>query len=196
MCRIGLPISPTWPVEKLLEAAERTGAWMVSPYLSTSDYPAQRTHYPLSHRTFVPEFLTFNLNLISLHCLKTVGYLDEQFKGCFNDVDYTLRIRQQGGEVAVAFCGEIMHLGRGTLGDAAVWEMYKHELPAFEAKWPGVWNPTTGWLGPQRGLKRWLVRVHRVLPGRFKSYWLDLIHRLEPIISRPRATTTSSRPQP
>jgi GT2 family glycosyltransferase len=57
-------------LETLLEAAERTGAWMVSPYLSTSDYPAQRAHYPLSNRTFVPEFLTFILNLISQHCLK------------------------------------------------------------------------------------------------------------------------------
>jgi GT2 family glycosyltransferase len=48
-------------LEALLGAAERTGAWMVAPYLSLSDYPAQQAHYPLSLWTFVPEFLPFNL---------------------------------------------------------------------------------------------------------------------------------------
>jgi GT2 family glycosyltransferase len=39
-------------------------------------------------------------------CLETVGYIDEQFSGCFNDVDYALRIRHHGGEVAIVFAAE------------------------------------------------------------------------------------------
>jgi GT2 family glycosyltransferase len=170
-------------LEALLTAAERTGAWMVAPYLSESDYPAQRTHYPLMVRPFVPDFLTFNLNLMSRQCLETVGYIDEQFSGCFNDVDYTLRIRRHGGEVAIVFCGEITHLGRGTLGASVVSSMYAHDLRLFEAKWPGVWNQRNSCLNRDRGLKKWLLRLEHTFPGKFSRRCLEIMDRIEPIIS-------------
>jgi GT2 family glycosyltransferase len=171
-------------LEKLLTAAKTTNAWMISPYLSMSDYPAQQIRYPLSFRTFVPEFLTFNLNLMAPHCLEKVGFLDEQFSGSFNDVDYTLRIRQQGGEVAVVFCGEIMHLGRGTRGTSGANEvMRSRDLPAFHAKWPGIWDTRTCRLNHQRGLKKWLLAIERMLPARLSPLCLQLISRIEPLIA-------------
>lgn len=169
-------------LEAMLSTAEETRAWMVSPYLSSSDYPAQRIHQVLVQRTFVPEFLTLNLNLISPRCMEMVGHLDEQFSGCFNDVDYALRIRQQGGEVAIAYCGEITHLGRGTLGVSGVYAMYARDLPRFEAKWPGIWNPKTYRLNGQQGLKGWLLWIDRILPTRLSWCWRDLLDRIEPVL--------------
>jgi GT2 family glycosyltransferase len=170
-------------LEGLLDAAEGTGAWMVSPYLSQSDYPAQRLHHVISRRTYAPQYLTFNLNLISPRCMEAAGYLDEQLSGCFNDVDYTLRIREQGGEVALAYCGEITHIGRGTLGLDGIRTMYARDLPVFEAKWPGVWNSRTYRLNDAGGLEKWLLRLERILPSRLRRHCLGLIDRVEPIIS-------------
>lgn len=169
-------------LEALLSAAERTGAWMVSPYLSQSDYPAQRRGFVFAHRTFVPDFLTFNLNLISSRCFETVGLVDEQFSGCFNDIDYALRIREKGGEIALAYCGDITHLGRGTLGLEGVAAMVTRDRPLFEAKWPDIWDDNTLYLRTRGGLKGLLLRTISILPNSAKRQALTLIRRLEPLL--------------
>jgi GT2 family glycosyltransferase len=171
-------------LEALLAAAQRTGAWMTAPYLSWSDYPAQRLEYVIGRKAdFAPSYLTFNLNLFSRRCLDTVGLIDEQFGGCFNDVDYTLRIREHGGSVALTFCGEITHLGRGTLSDAAVAEIYHRDLRLFEAKWPGKWDPKRFRL-PAQGLLRFCFALESLLPGWWVKRYRELICRFEPKFRR------------
>lgn len=177
-------------LEALLATAKRTGAWMTVPYLSWSDYPPQRLEYVLGRkRDCTPNFVTFNLNLFSRHCLETVGLIDEQFTGCFNDIDYTLRIRERGGSITLTYGGEITHLGRGTLSEAAVAALYSHDLERFEKKWPGKWDNQRFRLRP-RGMLRFWFALERLLPNRFVKRYRELLGRFEPKFGRlhdPRA---------
>jgi GT2 family glycosyltransferase len=170
-------------LEALLAAAETTGAWMTSPYLSGSDYPPQRLAYVVAPRTFVPNHLTLNLNLLSRRCLDVVGPLDEQFSGCFNDVDYVLRIRAAGGEVLLANCGEITHLGSATLTRPALLAMYAHDQPLFDAKWPGTWDHDALRLHDRRGCLRWIGALLRRVPRRWRGDLRRLVYRLEPLLA-------------
>lgn len=169
--------------EALLAAAQRSGAWMTSPYLSGSDYAPQRLQYVVSSRTFVPNHLTLNLNLISRHCLEVVGPLDEQFSGCFNDVDYVLRIRAAGGEVVLANCGEITHLGNATLKRPELLAMYAHDQPLFDAKWPGAWDGVALRLHDRGRTLCWLEAFVRRVPRRWREDLRRQIYRLEPLLA-------------
>lgn len=170
-------------LETLIAEAESTGAWMTSPYLSGSDYAAQRLQYVVSPRTFVPNHLTLNLNLISRHCLTVVGPLDEQFSGCFNDVDYVLRIRAAGGEILLANCGEITHLGSATLTRPALLAMYTHDQPLFDAKWPGAWDSDSLRLRDRRGCLRIIEAFMRCVPRHWRGDLRRLVYRFEPLLA-------------
>lgn len=170
-------------LEALIAAAENSGAWMVSPYLSSSDYPSQRLQYVVSPRAFVPNHLTLNLNLISRHCLDVVGPLDERFSGCFNDVDYVLRIRAAGGEVLLANCGEITHLGSATLTRPELLAMYAHDRPRFDAKWPGTWDHDALRLHDRRGVLRLVQTCLGCIPRRWRGDLRRLVYRLEPLLA-------------
>jgi GT2 family glycosyltransferase len=174
-------------LEPLLATAAQTGAWMTAPYLSSSDYPGQRFSYVFSRRTYIPNFLTLNLNLFSRHCLNTVGLIDESLSGCFNDVDYALRIRSQGGELVLTDCGEITHLGSATLTRNGALAMYERDRPLFEAKWPGVWDPNAIRLRSDRGMLRVLQKLLRFIPRRWRENVGKNIYRFEPLLApKPR----------
>jgi GT2 family glycosyltransferase len=177
-------VVPGW-LEKLLAEANRTGAWMAAPYLSFSDYPSQRLQYVVSPQTFVPNHLTFNLNLISRQCIEEVGLLDEQFSGCFNDVDYVLRIRAAGGEVILANCGEITHLGSATLSKSALLAMHERDWPRFEAKWPGAWDSDALRLHDRGRRLRWLAAFLRRVPRRWRGDLRKMLYRFEPWLASP-----------
>jgi GT2 family glycosyltransferase len=180
-------------LEALLAAAEETGAWMTSPYLTCSDYPPQRRQYVVSCRTYAPNYLTLNLNLISRHCIEKIGLLDEQFSGCFNDVDYVLRIRAAGGEIALADCGEVTHLGSATLSKPSLTAMYEKDLPRFEAKWPGLWDTDALRLRPSRGWMRMIDAFVRLVPTRWRSGARRCFYRWEPVLSPKLSRETATR---
>jgi GT2 family glycosyltransferase len=180
-------------LEALLAAAKSSGAWMTAPFLSSSDYPAQRWSYVMSRRTFSPNFITFNLNLLSRHCVETVGWIDERFSGCFNDVDYALRIRANGGDIAICDCGEITHLGSATLTRSGALAMYERDYPLFEAKWPGVWDSNAIRL---RGDARWLrllQKLGRLVPSRWLRQYRENIYRIEPFVAPKRISEVRPR---
>jgi GT2 family glycosyltransferase len=179
-------------LEALLAAAEDTGAWMISPYLTCSDYPAQRRQRVVSCRTYAPNYLTLNLNLISRHCIEKIGLLDEQFSGCFNDVDYVLRIRAAGGDIALTDCGEVTHLGSATLTKPSLIAMYAHDLPLFEAKWPGVWDSDALRLRQSRGLVRLADAFTRCVPVRWRGNFRSFLYRFEPVLA-PKLARKSGR---
>ena len=99
----------------LIRELERTSAWMAAPYLSYSDYWVQTRGRAIRNSTFHPSFFTFNLNLMTRRCWETVGPIDERFSGCFNDLDYLIRIRAAGGDAVIAEAGNITHIGKATL---------------------------------------------------------------------------------
>lgn len=127
-------VSEEWD-SRLLAEMERTGAWMVAPYLSFSDSPSQAWSFPIVKKSFEPVAVTFNLNLFSQNCIKSIGELDERFSGCFNDLDYLVRIRRAGGRVVISDVGHITHLGKGTTSKFTLVD-YERDLRRFTEKYP------------------------------------------------------------
>jgi GT2 family glycosyltransferase len=120
---------------RLIAEMERTDAWMVAPYLSFSDSPSQVWSFPAIRNSFEPITVTFNLNLFSHKCIKSIGELDERFSGCFNDIDYLIRIRRAGGRVVISDVGNITHLGKGTTSKFTLVN-YERDLSRFFEKYP------------------------------------------------------------
>jgi GT2 family glycosyltransferase len=122
--------------QKLLSEMARTGAWMAAPFLSISDYPVQCRDYPVRRCTFHPSFMTFNLNVITRACMERVGLMDEKLSGGYNDIDYLLRIRGEGGTVIMVDAGPITHLGRATLSVQTKMTSEGVDFEYLRAKYP------------------------------------------------------------
>lgn len=103
---------------KLLGEMKRTGAAMGCPYLSNSDYMAQDRSYVWRRKTFAPTMLTINLNLMTRELIEQVGLLDDRFSGCFNDLDYLLRMQQAGHRAIIADAGNVVHMGKASTSTA------------------------------------------------------------------------------
>lgn len=188
LCASDVLVSPGW-VEKLSAQLESTGAAMLSPYLSASDYVAQCYWAVPRRTTFAPCAATINLNAIRREVWDRIGPLDPAFSGNYNDVDYLIRLRRAGCVAAIADCGPIAHLGSVTLGvstlvnataDAAVFAA-KH--PAFVAPgyWHKCWHPL---LCRSRILRTALAFIGRILPeGKRYGRVVDVL-RFEPLFHR------------
>ncbi len=172
----------------LLNELLRTNAWMVAPYLSFSDYPSQRRHWVLRRYTFAPSSLTFNLNLMTGRCLKSVGELNERLTGGFNDIDYLIRIRNRGGEVVIADAGEVVHYGKATLR-VATSHNWQQDLDVFRSLYPALpRNASYAGVDPILCRSRAYASGLRLLrlcssPGRRKAI-LTNFARLEPLFHR------------
>ncbi len=185
-CASDILVAPGWDTPLRTEL-RRTGAAMAAPYLSASDYPAQVWHWVIRRRTFVPSFLTFNLNMMTRQCWSMVGALDEQFGGSYNDIDYLLRMRAAGLEVIVADAGAICHYGRLTV---STWTFHRHssDHDLFVAKYPGVvrdgavdcsgplFNRSPTYAGLRRLLRRLPERAGRAPLSRLLSRFEPLFH--------------------
>ena len=159
---------------------------MAAPYLSCADYCSQTRYWVLRRRTFVPSFLTFNLNLMTRECWTTVGPIDEQFTGSYNDLDYLLRIRAAGLEAVIADAGEIAHYGRLTTDTHT---QNDHSLchDRFLAKYPSLrLGHDVDYASPlftRSPVLRRLKSATRYLPARARPAGVErLLMRLEPII--------------
>lgn len=112
-------VSKGWE-SKLISEMIRTSSWMAAPYLTNSDYAGQVYNWVAKMHTFYPSAMTFNLNMITRECYEKVGLMDEQFSGCFNDVDYLIRIREFGGKAIVVDAGHVLHVARATVSESTM----------------------------------------------------------------------------
>lgn len=143
--------------EALLREMRRTGAWMAMPYLSFSDYSAQTRNITLKMPTFSPSSATVNLNMITRECFEKVGVLDDQFSGCYNDIDYMIRIRQAGGSVIVVDAGQILHFGQATL-KVNTGVNYAQDSSRFDAKYPFIPAQRDWYTGCEYLATSWLFK--------------------------------------
>lgn len=98
---------------------------MAMPYLSDSDYPTQQFPVISWRRTIHPLQATINVNYFAPECAASVGGLDEEFSGSFNDIDLLIRIRRAGLPVLLVDCGMVKHLGRMTVANSSSWDPKK-----------------------------------------------------------------------
>jgi len=112
-----------------------TGIWMSVPYLSFSDFSPQVRSFTLSARNCTPRLITFNVNVLPRCVYEVIGPMDEYLSGCFNDIDYLIRIRRNGGAVKMIDCGNLTHLGKGTLSTSSL-ASYENDKSLFLKKYP------------------------------------------------------------
>lgn len=111
------------------------GIWMTVPYLSYSDFSPQIRSFTLSARNCTPRLITFNVNVIPRWVYEAIGPIDENLSGCFNDIDYLIRIRRNGGSIKIIDCGNLTHLGKGTLSTSSL-VSYENDKTLFLNKYP------------------------------------------------------------
>ena len=177
--------------KKLISELNRTGAWMAAPYLTSSDYAGQIYNGVIKMLTFSPMAMTFNLNMITKECYEKVGLMSEQFSGCFNDIDYLIRIRQAGGNAIIINAGKIVHISRATLSASSMVN-YSVDEKIFSLKYPDLSKPTFGWsydctasIFCESKIFRWLFYFCRALPlGRFSFHLLRILAMTEPFFHR------------
>ncbi|UOG76003.1 glycosyltransferase [Hymenobacter tibetensis] len=141
----------------LIKEIQRTGAWMAAPYLTFSDYSPQTRNITLKMPTFSPSAITLNLNMITRECYEKVGLLDDQFSGCFNDIDYMIRIRKAGGEVIITDAGQILHFGQATL-HISTSVNYAQDASRFDAKYPFIPRQRDWYNGCEYLATSWLYK--------------------------------------
>jgi GT2 family glycosyltransferase len=139
----------------------------VFPYLSVSDYGAQRCRrWPVPRRCF-PTRMTLNVNAFSRAALDKVGLIPEQMTGCFNDVLLFIRLREQGWSVVLRNVGRVIHLGRQTLKTGATSVAYRTDAELFAGQFPEYWRK--GEVLFHRVAQRWttrgLYRLIERMPG-------------------------------
>jgi GT2 family glycosyltransferase len=172
----------------LIKELERTGAWMAAPYLTYSDYVSQRINLPLKMYTFFPSLITFNLNMITSDCYEKVGLMDEQFSGCFNDVDYLIRIRKAGGEAIIVNAGQILHFTRATTSVNSSVD-YDKDMQLFLQKYPEIasqkdWAYGTPFLSKSWIHRQLLFASSFLLRGRLARKLYEFTARIEPLLHK------------
>lgn len=137
-------VSRGWE-KRLISELERTGAWMAAPYLTSSDYQGQVYNWVMKMMTFFPSSMTFNLNMITKECYEIIGLMDEQFSGCFNDIDYLIRIRRAGGQAIIVNAGDILHVSRGTISAGTTMVNGGLDQKRFLEKYPELASLVADW---------------------------------------------------
>lgn len=77
--------------------------------------------------------VTFACALVSLGPWRRLGGLDPRYWYCYEDADYCLRVREQGGRVAVCVGAVVTHAESST---RCPYKTADDGLPAFRGAWP------------------------------------------------------------
>jgi len=146
--RTSRPIVVTMANDVLVEASQvraliadvRGNVGCVLPYLTVSDYGAQRARrFPVPRRC-LPSRMTLNVNAFAREALERVGLIPEQMTGCFNDVILFIRLREAGYSVILRNVGRVIHLGRQTLKTGATNVRYADDARLFAGRCPLYWR--------------------------------------------------------
>ena len=125
--------------QALTKPLRDTNIWMTVPYLSFSDFSPQVRSFTLAARNYKPRLITFNVNVLPRRVYEVIGIMDENLSGCFNDIDYLIRIRKNGGEALMIDCGNVTHLGKSTLSTSTM-ASYEKDKRLFLEKYPELKN--------------------------------------------------------
>ena len=99
------------------------------------------------HGYFSKDAMLQNLSAVTAACIMTprkiyddVGYMDEEFKVAFNDVDFCLKIRETGKLIIYTPYVEFLHYeskSRGYEDTVEKQQRFKGEIDRFYSKWQG-----------------------------------------------------------
>ena len=99
------------------------------------------------HGYFSKDAMIQNLSAVTAACIMTprkiyddVGYMDEEFKVAFNDVDFCLKIRETGKLIVYTPYVEFLHnetKSRGYEDTVEKQQRFKGEIDRFYSKWQG-----------------------------------------------------------
>ena len=100
------------------------------------------------HGYFSKDAMVQNLSAVTAACIMTkksiyedVGYMDEKFKVAFNDVDFCLKIREQGKLIVYNPFVQFIHYeskSRGLEDTFEKQERFKGEIERFNKKWKKI----------------------------------------------------------
>ena len=149
----------------------------VSPYLTFSDYGAQRQRrLPLPTRCF-PTRTTLNVNAFSREALERVGLIPEHMSGCYNDVILFIKLREAGYSLVLRNAGRVIHLGQQTLKTGATSVDYDADATLFGQEYPHYWRKGTILFHKvaQRRMTRLMYGILESLP----KNWVDRLRLWE-----------------
>lgn len=134
----------------------RDGVGCVIPYLTFSDYGAQRERkLPVPRRCF-PTRMTLNVNAFSRAALEKAGFIPEQMTGCYNDVLLFIRLREEGYSIMLRNVGCVVHLGQQTLKTLESSVSYEADEVLFKKQYPNYWR--NGFVLFHKVAQRWKTR--------------------------------------
>jgi len=139
------------------------------PYLSFSDYGAQRARRLRVPRRCFPTRMTLNVNAFSRRALEQVGLIPEQMSGCYNDVILSIRLHEEGYAVVLRNVGAVTHLGQQTLKTRATSVDYSADARLFGEQYPRYFRRGVVLFHKvaQRPATRLLYRAVEALPAGF-----------------------------
>lgn len=184
-------LAPVGTIDQLLSWIRIQDVGCVFPYLSYCDYPGQVDSYVRKPVTCEPSSMTLNLNLFKRNVLEEIGGINENYLGCYNDVNALMHIRKCGYRVVLVGETRVVHIGQMTITQGSNYKKNTDVL-RFSQEFPEYWAPHGKW-----NIKRWcwpfstnnaisnLWRIAQNFPSTTARSWLQwLAMWLEPEITR------------
>jgi hypothetical protein len=172
------------------EVRDRVGC--VVPYLTLSDYGAQRERrLPVPRRCF-PTRMTINVNAFSRAALDKVGFIPGQMTGCYNDVILFIRLREEGYSILLRNVGHVVHLGQQTLKTGVTSVCFEEDELLFARFYPQYWRKGTVLF--HKVAQRWttstVYRLVEMLPVKMveKLHLWKWVWIIEPYLCAERGT--------
>lgn len=124
--------------------------WQVCPASDNSELAHQRSQYQKSGLAYTLAAQELTVQMWPRKVFETIGYFDERWKACFENMDFALRIFLAGGNVAVnhdAYCPHKHAMSVKSGARNKTYDGYIHMPNGFNqeilhgmwnAKWPGL----------------------------------------------------------
>ncbi len=154
-------VSPGW-LERLVECAESTGAWVVGPIVCSGQSPSERIKTAGGSAEIVVESgrrllrarcrhhgkliddvssslrrepvgqVPFHAVIIRMEAFERVGAFDEQLLSTAQHTDFCLRVQAEGGTVYLEPTSHVTHVPPPPFEDV--------DLEYFQLRWSDAWN--------------------------------------------------------
>lgn len=132
---------------------EHPNVWQVCPASDNSELPHQRQGYQDSGLAYTLAAQELTVQMWPRKTFDRIGYFDERWKACFENMDFALRIFMAGGNIAVshdAFCPHQHAMTRKSGARDHTYDGYLYMPKGFDqerlhrmwdAKWPQmIWS--------------------------------------------------------
>ena len=137
-------IPPQGTIQSLLEWIRLPDVGCVFPYLSYCDYPGQIDTFVRRPKTCEPTAMTINLNIFKRDLLESVGGIDEEYSGCYNDIILLMKIREKGYRAVLVGNTRVVHVGQMTISQGSNYRR-DEDIAKFSAEFSDYWAKHGKW---------------------------------------------------